>query len=127
MPKQVEGYLAEDGTFFDREAECKRYENMKFLETLCESHGLNYENYMATINAWHRQIRNYLDADDACQTQQTKQDNTLNFEPEFINDAVDRNPDDIPAFLHTKGDQPYTPIGDKDAPGFLELALGKHQ
>lgn len=127
MPKQVNGFLAEDGTFFENEPECKRYENAKFLETLCETHNLNYENFMATINAWHEQIRNYFDADNACQIKQTKQDHTLNFEPRFINDAFDGDTERDGSFPPIEGDQSYAALRDKNSPGFLEQSIRRHK
>jgi len=120
MPKQVNGFLAEDGTFFESEPECKRYEYSKFLETLCESHELNYENFMATINAWHQQIKGYFDADEACQTKQTKRDHTLDFTPKFEGDYLPFTDGSLPS---VEEDRAYNPSGDKDAPGFLEQSF----
>jgi hypothetical protein len=122
MPMQVSGYLAEDGTFFEREPECKRYEAMGKLSKLCESHNTDFEYFLRLLTLWHLTIQEYYDANKDCE----KPQESAPYNTEF-NDAAEGHPDDIPAFLHTKGDQPYTPIGDKDAPGFLELALGKHQ
>jgi hypothetical protein len=121
MPKQVNGFLAEDGTFFENEPECKRYEHMKFLESLCETHELNYENFIAVINAWHQQIKGYFDADDACQVKQTKQDHTLDFTPKYGDFTDDNEP-----LLPTEGDHSYSASGDKNAPGFLEQSLRRN-
>jgi hypothetical protein len=120
MPKPANGFLAEDGTFFENEPECMRYENTKFLESLCDTHSLNFENFMAVLNAWHLQIKGYYNADEACQKPQTKTDHTLDFTPRF-------GPDDDTAFLRAEDDIPYTPSGDKNAPGFLEQQIRRNK
>ena len=116
MPKQVEGFLANDGTFFEDKPECERYEFTKILESLCDSHGTNYENFMAMINAWHGQIEGYYNADKACKVNQAGRG------PLFLERDADEptHDDELPAFLPTEGDIPYAPVGDKDAKGFLE-------
>jgi hypothetical protein len=123
MPKPANGFLAEDGTFFENEPECMRYENMKFLESLCDTHELNFENLMAVLNAWHLQIKGYYHADEACQNRQTKTDHTLDFTPKFNNDDLD----DIAPFLRAEDDIPHTPSGDKNAPGFLEQQIRRNK
>ena len=47
MTKQVKGFLASDGLFFEREPECKRHEAMTELALLCDSHGTNFDNFIA--------------------------------------------------------------------------------
>ena len=112
MPKQVNGYLAEDGTFFEHEPECKRYEHMKLLEGLCVTHELNFENFLTVLNAWHQQIKGYYDADEACEVIQARSD-----APKF---------DGEPTLLRTEGDRENVASGDKDAPGFLEQQIRRN-
>lgn len=121
MSKPVNGYLAEDGSFFDNNAECDRYEYSKSLEKLCDTHELNYENVMAMLNAWHHQIKGYYDADDRCAIKQTRQDDSTDFEPNF--NSYD---DELP-LLRTDGDIPDIASGDKDTPGFLEQQIRGHK
>lgn len=107
MPKKVNGFLAYDGTFFERQPECKRYEAMRSLQTLCESHSINYENFLSVINSWHKQIREYLDEDAKCQSKQANGSDI----------AFDES--DLP---YDQDDNTDVTIGSKDTPGFLELA-----
>jgi hypothetical protein len=118
MGKEVTGYLADDGTFFEREANCKRYECAKAIETLCESHGTNYENFMACINAWHNQIRGYLDADSNCI------DKKANGQKPIFEGFGDTNEhDELSAFLQPEGDTANLASRDKESPGFLEQQI----
>jgi hypothetical protein len=123
MSKEVSGFLAADGTFFERESNCRRYEFTLELRTLCDSHGINFENFMTTLNAWHTQVKGYYDADANCIDRQAI-GQTARFD---AGDDVDDDGDDIPAFLPPERDIPHTPVGDKNAPGFLELAIRKHK
>lgn len=125
MTKQVKGFLAADGTFFEYEPECKRYEVTKELEALCESHNINPDNFMSLLNAWHVQIRGYLDEDSNCQAPQAG--SGLKFGEQGAFDDYDDDGDDIPAFLPTK-EHNADPIGrDKDAKGFLEQQIRSHK
>ena len=45
MSKKVKGFLASDGKFFDTEPECQRHEHAQSIVRLCESHGINVENF----------------------------------------------------------------------------------
>jgi hypothetical protein len=119
MSKSVKGFLAEDGTFFDTKPECQRYEHSKHISILCESHGINYDNFLATLNAWHKQIRGYYDANDACKEKWTKQDHNLNFNSTQAGD----DEHDYDAFLRTEDDRTDAPVGDKESPGFLEQQI----
>ena len=116
MPQKVDGYLAEDGTFFSIEAECLRYERRKQIEGLCDSHGINFENFMATINAWDAAIKGYYNADEKCQEQFVGQAQEPTYEHDYNESTL----------LRTEGDNEDTPVGDKDAPGFLEQQIGRH-
>ena len=116
MSKKVDGYLAEDGTFFSIESECIRYERQKELEGLCDSHGINFENFMATINAWHATIKGYFDADDKCKIKQAGQAQ----EPHF-DDPIEQS-----SLLRTEDDISDAPIGDRNAPGFLEQQIRRN-
>jgi len=126
MSKPVNGFLAGDGSFFEDEPECQRYEAMKELETLCDTHSINFENFMATLNAWHNPIERYYDADDKSKTHQVGK--PVKFEPK---DGYYEPGDDIPGddepFLPAKGDHPDFASGDKDAPGFLEQQIRRHK
>lgn len=115
MPKQVNGFLAEDGTFFEHEPECKRYEHMKTLEVLCVTYELNFENFLEILNAWHEPIRSYFNADEACEARQTYR--TVGYAPKFNGSAT---------LLRTEDDSPDVASGDKDAPGFLEQQIRRN-
>lgn len=118
MPKQVNGYLAGDGTFFEDEPECERYDCRRELEGLCETHGINFDNFIATLNAWHRPIRGYFDADDKCKEHQ------LGTKLKF--DTLTQNSLDGSAFLSSEGDNPDDHLRDKDAKGFLEQQIRRN-
>jgi hypothetical protein len=122
MSKQVNGFLAGDGTFFEHEPECNRYEAMNELQKLCDSHGTNYDNFMVLVNSWHKQIKEYYNADKDCKAQWANGDGNVKFEKGTFDD-YDDDGDDIPAFLRTEGDTTDTPVGDKDTPGFLEQQI----
>jgi hypothetical protein len=126
MSKPASGFLANDGSFFEDEPECQRYEAERDLMVLCDTHGVNYENFIATLDAWHNPIGRYYDADDKCKVHQVGR--AVRFEePERARDGFVDESFDIPAFLPAKEDRTDDTSGDKDAPGFLELALRKHQ
>lgn len=124
MAKEVNGFLANDGSFFENEPECQRYEAERDIAVLCDTHEINYENFMSTLNAWHNPIGRYYDADDKCKTHQVGR--AVKFE-EFDGHDAYADDTDIPAFLPAKGNPANDPSGDKDAPGFLELTLGKYK
>jgi len=121
MSKPVNGFLAGDGSFFEDEPECQRYEAMKELQGLCETHEINFENFMATLNAWATPIEGYYNADERCKAKQTGS------KLQFSDVDFDRHTDDIPAFLPAKGDHPDAASRDKDAPGFLEQQIRRHK
>lgn len=123
MSKQVKGFLAEDGTFFEDKPECQRYEYWKLIEALCESHGTNFDNFMAMINAWQGQIKGYYDADEKCKAKQAGKG------PLILDGDADEptHDDELPAFLRTDEHNADAPIGDRNAPGFLEQQIRKHQ
>jgi len=123
VPKQVNGYLAEDGTFFEHEPECTRYEHTKSLERLCETHELNFENFLQVLNTWHQQIKGYYNADEACQSKQTH--DGPNLTPEFANDLAVGFIGE-PTLLRTEDDRENIASGDKDAPGFLEQQIRRN-
>ena len=121
MSKQVKGFLAEDNTFFEDKPECERYEFLKLIEGLCESHGTNYENFMAMINAWAGQIEGYYDADEKCKVKFTGKG------PLILDTDEPTHDDELPAFLRNDEHNADAPIGDRNAPGFLEQQIRKHQ
>lgn len=78
--KRVEGFLASDGTFFEKEAECQRYEYGRALGLLCESHEVNKYNFFAMLREWKIYIRGYYDADDRCEQKRSEATGSLSFE-----------------------------------------------
>jgi len=122
MSKQVKGFLAPDGTFFDHEPECRRYESMKNLERVCDSHGTNFENFMICLNAWHKTIKEYYNADSKCKAPEVGKKDTVEFQREVIEPDGDEYDYTLP---RTEGDTPDPTGGDKDAPGFLEQQIRK--
>jgi hypothetical protein len=72
MSKQVNGYLAEDGKFFETEAECARYEYWIELVRLCESHNIDPQNFFELLHEWNKEIRSYYYADDGCTEKRAK-------------------------------------------------------
>jgi hypothetical protein len=129
MPKSVSGFLANDGSFFENEPECQRYEAMQQMTSLCETHETNFENFLGFLNAWHTVIKEYYDADTKCK--EPYQGNGRGRDPGFDDakghDDYDIQSDDVPAFLPTEGDNPHTTSGDKDAPGFLEQSFRRRK
>lgn len=130
MPSKVRGYLASDGTFFEREPECKRHEATQHLAVLCDSHGTNFENFLSILNDWHNQIKEYYDADQKCKDKQTGKAEDRGAFDDYDDDGDDfgsgvrqsRDTDD-PTLLSPKSDIPNAAVGDKDAPGFLEQQI----
>jgi len=120
MPKQVNGFLALDGTFFEDEPECQRYEAERDIALLCDTHEINYDNFMATLNAWHNPIGRYYDADDKCKIHQVGR--AVKFE-----NPLDRDTEGSGSFPSVEGDYANPPSGDKDAPGFLEQSFGRYK
>jgi hypothetical protein len=120
MGKQVKGFLAMDGMFFEREPECKRHEAIQSLAVLCDSHGTNFENFLNVLNLWHTAIRGYYDADSKCKEPQVGK-----VEPQP--GTFDDDGDDIPALLRTERDTANPASGEKDAPGFLEQQIRGHK
>lgn len=110
MPQKVKGYLASDGSFFEDEPECKRYEAQQRLITLCETHNISPENFFALLRSWHEHIREWYDADSQCKSKQAN-----GAEPTF------EQPEAVP---QDDEDTPYLKRRDKDAPGFLEQSFG---
>ena len=124
MSKQVKGFLSSDGTFFEREPECKRHEAMQHLAVLCESHGTNFENLLILLNSWHETIKDYFNADNKCKEHQV----IGKAEPQAgAFDDYDDDGDDLSALLPSKEHNPNPPIGSKDAPGFLEQQIRGNQ
>jgi hypothetical protein len=119
VSKQVNGYLASDGTFFEDEPECQRYEYQKELSELCDTHSINFENFLAILNSWHRPIEGYYNADDNCKAHQVGKQ-TLDL------DTSDRDTEGDEPLLPTEEHIPNSPIRDRDTPGFLEQSLRKY-
>jgi|SRR5215831_4015116 len=111
MAKQVNGFIAFDGQFFENEAECKRYEAEEAIRVLCNSNEINPVNFFALINEWNGEIKEYYDADEHCEARKATRTGNLVYEADLSQAEVD---------------PPDPPIGDKDAPGFLELAARGH-
>jgi hypothetical protein len=95
---------------------------MKELEGLCESHGTNYENFMAMLNAWDKQIRSYYNEDEKCKVKQAGKG------PLILDDTVQAGNDEYDGepLLQPERDHEDAPVGDRDAPGFLEQQIRKH-
>jgi hypothetical protein len=109
--KQVRGFLAADGKFFDTEAECRRHEFAQTIVTSCESHGINPENFFMLLREWHEQIKGYYDADSKCKTPAAVPTGTVSFAND-LSQSEDDNED--------------APVGDKDAPAFLQQSLRRN-
>lgn len=118
MTKKVNGFLANDGSFFEHEPECVRYEYMKSLESSCESHGVEFENFMNLINAWSTQIEGYLNADDHCKEHQAG-----NKEVHFNGGE---SPDSDEPLPRPEEDRADIASRDKDAKGFLEQQIRRN-
>ena len=112
MAKQVNGFLAMDGTFFDTEAECRRYECRRTIEMSCESHGINSVNFFMLLREWSYDIREYYNADSQCEAHEVTPTGNVRFES------------DVPS---TESDLPDTPFRDHDTPGFLEQQIRRHK
>lgn len=106
MAQKVKGYLASDGRFFEHEAECRRHEHAQSLISLCDSHNINPENFFALIREWNVHIKGYYDADAACKEPTAVATGNIQFTD------GDLSQDDI--------NHEDPPVGDKDAPSFLE-------
>jgi len=124
MSKPVKGFLAMDGTFFERAPECMRYEATRGLERLCESHGTNFENFLICVNAWNKLIKEYYDADSKCKEPQVREAEVQFNGDDTIADELSDGTD-IPAFLRDEEHRADPPVGSKDAPGFLEQQIRK--
>jgi|SRR3954471_20781494 hypothetical protein len=109
MTKRVRGYLASDGQFFETEAECRRHEHAEAIIGLCDSHGINAENFFVILREWNEQIRNWYDADSKCKHKEGTSTGNLTFE-------------DVPSDQEDNEDAARR---NKDAPGFLEQQIGR--
>ena len=128
MSKQVKGFLAPDGTFFERAPECMRYESLRNLERVCESHGTSFENFLICLNAWHKTIKEYYDADSKCKAPEVGKQDTVKFDDADggVQDGQS-NDDELPTFLRTDEHPADIAGGDRDAPGFLEQQIRKYK
>jgi len=113
MARKVKGYLASDGQFFETEPECLRHEAAQEITKLCESHGVNADNFFALLREWNESIRNYYHADARCITKAAIATGAVSFELDTVPPAEDDYED--PASR------------DKDSAGFLEFAARKHK
>ena len=112
MSKAVKGFLAPDGKFFGDKWECDRYTYQQQIESLCDTHKINADNFLSLLNSWHEPIRGYYDADSKCKSKQANGSEPSLSEPEFS---------------QVEDDQADTQVGDRDAPGFLEQSFGVHK
>src|SRR5262252_6284562 len=104
MAKQVNGFIAFDGQFFENEAECKRYEAAEAIRVLCNTNEMNPVNFFALINAWNGESKEYYDADAHGEARKATRTGDLIYAADLSQAEV--NP-------------PDPPIGDKGAPGLL--------
>jgi hypothetical protein len=84
---------------------------MQAIRAACESHDINVENFFGCLVEWSHNIKGYYDADSKCKQPQVQPTGTLKFE-------------DVPS---SDEDREDAPIGDKDAPGFLEQQVGRYK
>jgi hypothetical protein len=112
MTKQVKGFLAPDGKFFEDRWECDRYTYQQQIESLCDTHNINADNFLSLLNSWHEPIKGYYHADGQCKSKQANGSDPVFEQPEFP---------------PVEDDQANSPIGDKDAPGFLEQSIGGYK
>lgn len=117
MTQRVKGFLASDGKFFESEAECLRHEYVTTLMRLCESHNVNPSNFFMLLQEWHMHIKGYYDADSKCEVKQVIATGNISFGDDIPFDTVP-SPDD---------DHEDAPIGDKDAPAFLQQPFRRHK
>jgi hypothetical protein len=110
MAKEVKGFLAPDGKFFDDRWECDRYTYQQQIESLCVSHSIHPDNFLSLLNSWHEPIKGYYNADSKCKSKQAN-----GTDPEF---------DELPDIPQTEADPPHIRVRDKDAPAFLEQSFG---
>jgi hypothetical protein len=119
MTKQVSGYLSENGSFFETEAECARYESWIAITKSCESHGINPQNFFELLHEWSRDIKGYYHADDNCIEKRSTPKGRVEFaredesEPESLPRAEDNNP--------------YATVRVETDAGLLELPIRKHE
>jgi hypothetical protein len=107
MATKCDGYLAADGTFWETEPECERHEHAQALIGLCDSHGVNADNFFMLLREWHVQIEGYYDADHRCKESVVITTGSIAF-------------DDVPGLPQSEDDRENPFIGDKDAPSFLQ-------
>jgi len=108
MTKKVDGFLAEDGTFFSTMCECDRYEHERAIRTMCESHNVNANNFLAMLNEWSKDIRGYYHADSQCEQKRAEATGSLSFSeptegslshPEVDNEDVTVGVEDLEGLL----------------------------
>lgn len=63
--KPVQGYLSDDGTFFDTAEDAKFYDAMHRLSFVLQNSSVNPERFITVIDKLHPEIRSYLDAKEA--------------------------------------------------------------
>lgn len=65
MPKEVIGYMTEDGVFFDREEDARFHEATQAIKRLCDSHKpkpITVGRYTELLQHWHKEILEYINA-----------------------------------------------------------------
>lgn len=60
--KATQGFLSEDGTFFESKAECELYEAELLLDAVCDSHGVDPTAYKQMVRSSSQQTMRYIDA-----------------------------------------------------------------
>lgn len=77
MAKPVNGYLAEDGTFFDDFHAARRHDAVNRIRGLCESHmpqPINSIKFLKLLDMWSAEIKEYIDVQESIN--QIKEDTT---------------------------------------------------
>ena len=114
MAKKVDGFLSEDGTFFEHEPECQRYEFVMQLRSLCETHSVNAQNFFVMLNEWNQQIKGYYHADSLCVEKRAEATGRVGFSEEAAG-----------ALPQAEDDHENIAIGVTDDESVLQLAVGK--
>ena len=67
MTRQVKGFLANDGTFFESKSEALRYDSENVIKSWCESHKIEPAKVLDIIHAIGYEIKDYIFHDQSCE------------------------------------------------------------
>lgn len=84
--REAVGYLADDGTFYETEAEAKRHDHANNITAWCDSHKIKADSVFQIIHSLATELRSYINADQECKEPQCN-----DFHPALGSAAVEKD------------------------------------